>query len=236
MNSFEPLPFSFVSLRSPVYMDGAERRTLGGVIHNPVKQNRTHISALAEYLSMPEEAFSSYVVFSERCTLKKVPRYFDGDITVCRRHTMLRLMRKRIKDAPVVYSHADIERLAGLLRPLTEVTKEEKQQHIEDLKTKCHSAVSLWLCDMAETVRSGDAAAIRNAGTRARWTEYCLQNGKAKEALMDTLEKTIDWTPVTESPPPESDSYLVTRKDPLLTTTAFYEHGEWWDGPLCEWA
>lgn len=31
-------------------------------------------------------------------------------------------------------------------------------------------------------------------------------------------------------------SYLVTRKDPLLTTTAFYEHGEWWDGPLCEWA
>ena len=45
---------------------------------------------------------------------------------------------------------------------------------------------------------------------------------------MDTLEKTIDWTPMTDSPPPESDSYLVTRKDPLLTTTAFYEHGEWW--------
>lgn len=33
MNSFEPLPFGFVSLGSPVYMDGAERRTLGGVIH-----------------------------------------------------------------------------------------------------------------------------------------------------------------------------------------------------------
>lgn len=81
--------------------------------YNPVKQNRTHIRALAEYLSMPEEAFSSYVVFSERCTLKKVPRYFDGDITVCHRHTMLCLMRKRIKDAPVVYSHADIERLSA---------------------------------------------------------------------------------------------------------------------------
>lgn len=48
---------------------------------------------------------------------------------------------------------------------------------------------------------------------------------------MDTLEKTIDWTPMTDSPPPESDSYLVTRKDLLMTTTAFYEHGEWWDGP-----
>ena len=39
---------------------------------------------------------------------------------------------------------------------------------------------------------------------------------------MDTLEKTIDWTPMTDSPPPESDSYLVTRKDPLMTTTAFF--------------
>lgn len=38
---------------------------------------------------------------------------------------------------------------------------------------------------------------------------------------MDALEKAIDWTPMTESPPPESDSYLVTRKDPLMTTTAF---------------
>lgn len=53
---------------------------------------------------------------------------------------------------------------------------------------------------------------------------------------MDALEKAIDWTPMTESPPPESDSYLITRKDPLMTTTAFFEHGEWWDGPLCEWA
>lgn len=33
MNSFKPLPFSFVYSRSPVYKDGAERRTLGGVIH-----------------------------------------------------------------------------------------------------------------------------------------------------------------------------------------------------------
>ena len=40
MNSFEPLPFSFVSLGSPVYMDGAERRTLGGVIHRKICNQR----------------------------------------------------------------------------------------------------------------------------------------------------------------------------------------------------
>ena len=39
---------------------------------------------------------------------------------------------------------------------------------------------------------------------------------------MDTLEKTIDWTPMTDSPPPESDSYLVTRKDPLMTLSLIH--------------
>ena len=41
--------------------------------YNPIRQNRTHIRALAEYLGMPISAFTSYIIFSERCSLKKVP-------------------------------------------------------------------------------------------------------------------------------------------------------------------
>ena len=48
MNSFEPLPFSFVLLGSPVYMDGAERRTLGGVIHKTLISSALRIGI--EYL------------------------------------------------------------------------------------------------------------------------------------------------------------------------------------------
>ena len=44
--------------------------------YNPVKQNRAHVRALAAYLGLPESAFMSFIVFSERCELKKVP--FDG--------------------------------------------------------------------------------------------------------------------------------------------------------------
>lgn len=39
--------------------------------YNPIRQNRTHIKALAEFLEKPASDFTSYIVFSERCTLKK---------------------------------------------------------------------------------------------------------------------------------------------------------------------
>ena len=104
--------------------------------YNPIKQNRTHIRALATFLNMPEDAFSSYIVFSERCELKKIPLFVDGDVTILQRQNMLYFLKRRLKDAPIIYSHEDIEQVVGLLEPFTEVSQEEKQQHIEDLQTK----------------------------------------------------------------------------------------------------
>lgn len=50
---------------------------------------------------------------------------------------ILYFLRRRLKDAPIIYSHADIEQIVGLLEPFAEVSQEEKQQHIADLQTKC---------------------------------------------------------------------------------------------------
>lgn len=50
---------------------------------------------------------------------------------------MLYFLKRRLKDAQVIYSHEDIEQMVGLLEPFTEVSQKEKQQHIEDLQTKC---------------------------------------------------------------------------------------------------
>ncbi len=41
--------------------------------YNPIIQNCAHIKALAAHLGLPEDAFRSYIVFSERCELRKVP-------------------------------------------------------------------------------------------------------------------------------------------------------------------
>lgn len=111
--------------------------------YNPIKQNRTHIKALAEYLSMPEEAFSSYIVFSERCKTLFVPKPTAGDVTVLRRPAMLRSLKKKLKDKPVIYSCADIETIKQRLEPVTNVTQLERQKHIEDIKTKCPYCGSL---------------------------------------------------------------------------------------------
>lgn len=42
-------------------------------VYVPFKQNETHRKALAEYLNVPLPALKSYIVFSERCSLKNVP-------------------------------------------------------------------------------------------------------------------------------------------------------------------
>ena len=60
--------------------------------YNPIRQNRTHINALAECLDKPVSAFYSYIVFSQRCSLKSVPND-TGSVVTVRRPDMLRKLR-----------------------------------------------------------------------------------------------------------------------------------------------
>lgn len=104
--------------------------------YNPVRQNNTHIKALAAYLGKPIEDFVSYIVFSERCTLKKVPNDTPA-VVIVRRPNMLKKLRATLKAAPLLYTHEEIQSMANFLKGTTNKTTEEKQQHITDLKTKC---------------------------------------------------------------------------------------------------
>ena len=104
--------------------------------YNPIRQNRTHIRALADYLGMEPSAFKSYIVFSQRCTLKKVPLDTE-DVVIVRRLEMLKKLRAELKRAPVCYSHEMLQEMEEKIRALTGQSEEEKQRHIEDLRTKC---------------------------------------------------------------------------------------------------
>ncbi len=104
--------------------------------YNPIRQNRTHIRALAEYLGLPEEAFTSYIVFSERCTLKKVPED-TADVVIVRRPDMLKSLRAKLSGALILYGEAELQTMADKLQGLTEKTAEEKQRHVDDLRNKC---------------------------------------------------------------------------------------------------
>ncbi|MDO4373056.1 MAG: NERD domain-containing protein [Clostridia bacterium] len=104
--------------------------------YNPIRQNRTHIRVLAEYLDKPMSEFISYIIFSERCTLKSVPESTE-DVIIVRRPDMLKKLRAALKSTPVKYTHDDMKAMEAKLRPLTERDAAEKQQHIEKIQNKC---------------------------------------------------------------------------------------------------
>ena len=104
--------------------------------YNPIRQNQTHIKALSEYLNMPGSSFISYIVFSERCSLKSVPEDTD-QVIIVRRPDMLKKLRTQLRSSVNLYSPEEILQLAQKLQPLTNKSEAEKQQHIDDIKEKC---------------------------------------------------------------------------------------------------
>lgn len=104
--------------------------------YNPIRQNQTHIKALSEYLNMPISSFTSYIVFSERCSLKSVPED-TNQVIIVRRPDMLKKLRAHLRSSVNLYSPEEILQLAQKLQPLTNKSEAEKQQHIDDIKEKC---------------------------------------------------------------------------------------------------
>lgn len=104
--------------------------------YNPIRQNQTHIKALSEYLNMPISSFTSYIVFSERCSLKSVPED-TNQVIIVRRPNMLKKLRAHLRSSVNLYSPEEILQLAQKLQPLTNKSEAEKQQHIDDIKEKC---------------------------------------------------------------------------------------------------
>lgn len=104
--------------------------------YNPIHQNQTHIKALSEFLNIPTSSFTSYIVFSERCSLKSVPENTD-QIIIVRRPDMLKKLRMQLRSSVNLYTPEEIMQLVQKLQPLTNKSEAEKQQHIDDIKEKC---------------------------------------------------------------------------------------------------
>ena len=102
--------------------------------YNPIKQNAVHVKALSRRLAVPESAFASYIVFSDRCELKKVPTRGDG-WRVCHKDDLMRLVRadlggREAKFDGLQYTTLEerIERLAA------NSTGEAREFHAQDVR------------------------------------------------------------------------------------------------------
>ena len=101
--------------------------------YNPVKQNRTHINALSQFLQMDKTKMKSFIVFSERCELKKIPEDTEEYI-VTKRDNLLRLVKKEIENRNNIFTKTEVDSIIEKLKPLTNISQEEKQKHIEQIK------------------------------------------------------------------------------------------------------
>lgn len=102
--------------------------------YNPIKQNRSHVKALSNYLYLEEAAFHSYIVFSERCELKKVPPDC-AEYVICRRHHLLRNIRKDLARVDPILDTAAFSTLRSKLEALSEAsTTEARSAHIQETK------------------------------------------------------------------------------------------------------
>lgn len=103
--------------------------------YNPVRQNKTHIKALSEYLQIEQSKMMSYIVFSERCKLKKVPSNTEKCI-ITKRNYLLDLINKNMDNKQNIFTNEEIDEIYEKLKRLTNVSKEVKEKHIEDIKNK----------------------------------------------------------------------------------------------------
>ena len=103
--------------------------------YNPIMQNKTHINALSNFLSIDKDKMKSYIVFSDRCELKKVP---NGTLeyTIVKRNVLLKNLRKELENKQIIFTKEQVNEIINKLQPLTNVPEELKKQHIENINNK----------------------------------------------------------------------------------------------------
>ncbi|KOS63460.1 NERD domain-containing protein [Lysinibacillus agricola] len=102
---------------------------------NPIRQNATHIRAIQDFLELPKEAIHSIIVFSERCTLKKVI-VTSQNVHVIKREDLRRFIQTQKQTATQFFSQDDIQTIYNKLVPQMQVSNEVKKQHIQTIQQK----------------------------------------------------------------------------------------------------
>ena len=101
--------------------------------YNPIWQNKKHISVLKQHLGLGDEVFRSYIVFSERCVLKKMSVY-SPEVKVMNRDVMACEIMEDMERRPEIFTPLEIEQIYGELRRYTLADDETKQAHIDAMR------------------------------------------------------------------------------------------------------
>ncbi len=102
---------------------------------NPIIQNKGHIKWLYNFLKDESLPIYSYIIFSDRCTLKKITLTSENH-HVINRYNILSEVRENAKLQGQKLSESQMQELYNSLYPLTQVDEALKLQHIETIHKK----------------------------------------------------------------------------------------------------
>lgn len=103
---------------------------------NPIWQNKAHINALKSALGKADETlFKSYIVFSERCTLKKI-NVTSPNVKVLKRNALLSSIKKEITNARNIMTQIEMDRMYTNLHKFSLADSNVKQAHIKQIQMR----------------------------------------------------------------------------------------------------
>ncbi len=102
--------------------------------YNPIFQNKGHIKALSEYLGIDAQHFKSYIIFSERCELKKVTVQ-SKDIKAIKRNELEKIQTQDLEMLPDILSDDQLIKIYYQLKACCLVNETVKREHINQVKS-----------------------------------------------------------------------------------------------------
>ncbi|MCD7838781.1 MAG: NERD domain-containing protein [Clostridiales bacterium] len=104
---------------------------------NPIIQNKVHLKWLERYLNSEPSLFYSYIVFSERCTLKDIT-LTSGQHHVIKRENILTDVKANAQTTGTKLTQDMIDALFAKLLPLTQTDAAQKAAHVAEVAKKKH--------------------------------------------------------------------------------------------------
>lgn len=100
--------------------------------YNPIKQNRSHIKNLEKLLQLGDENYTSLITFNGNANLKKIKVESKNIFVV--HYNQIKGFIKNINNREDYFDKEKIEEIYNILLPGTQLSEEEKKQHVERIK------------------------------------------------------------------------------------------------------
>jgi len=104
--------------------------------YNPIWQNKGHINALKSVLAMENDLlYKSYIVFSERCTLKRIT-VTSPNVKVIKRDAVAGTITQDMMYSCHRLTIHEVDRIYTLLQKYTRVDAAVRESHVQNIRSR----------------------------------------------------------------------------------------------------